>query len=411
MSLLKYWVWLSACRNVRPITIQKLLDTFETPEQIYFARENEYRTLDYLKPAEQESLMNKYLGTARTIMDECRERNYRILTMRDAEYPERLRNIYDPPVVLYVAGKLPAVDDEAAVAFVGTRKCTPYGIRAAEQIGYEYVRAGGLVVSGLARGIDSAAARGALRAGGRVIGVLGCGLNTVYPPENRALFQDVIDTGAIVSEFPPDAPVTGWNFPRRNRILSGLSVGVAVIEAPKSSGALITADHALEQGREIFAVPGNFDAEASEGSNNLLKEGAIFITSGWDIAENYRALYPHRLGTAEEKAVVRLDERETGKLVARELGTDKKEPIPAKKVIDKFKSEEYIDLVMKDEDLSPDERAVVQVLAAGELQADEIVNQTNLPANRVLSALTLLEIKNIILRKDGKRFELNLSIK
>ena len=342
-------------------------------------------------------------------MEECAERGYRILALHDAEYPERLRNIFDPPVVLYVAGALPAMDDEAAVAFVGTRSCTPYGIKAAERIGYEFSRAGGIVVSGLARGIDSAAARGALRAGGKVIGVLGCGLNTVYPPENKGLFQDVIDIGAIVSEYPPDVGVDGRNFPIRNRILSGLSLGVTVIEAPRRSGALITAGLALEQGRDVFVIPGNIDAEACEGSNELMKEGATIVTSGWEIAEVYKAQYPHALGSAEQKKAVLLDKKELEKLVDRELGNDKKEPVPAKKVIDKISSEEYIDLVIKEDDLTDEEKAVLSAVGGEEVQVDDIIDRTGLPAGKVLAALTMLEIKGKILRKDGKRFQLTFA--
>jgi DNA processing protein len=214
------------------------------------------------------------------------------MTLHDGDYPARLTNIPDPPLVLYIRGRLPALDEEAAVAVVGTRSCTPYGLKAAERIGYELARHGCLVVSGLARGIDSAAAKGTLRAGGRVVGVVGSGLDIVYPPENKKLFDDVAAVGAIVSEYPPGSPAAPRHIPQRNTVMSGLSVGVTVIEAPEKSGALITATHALEQGRDVFAIPGNVDSPACKGSNNLLREGAVLVTTGREIAEEYAALFP-----------------------------------------------------------------------------------------------------------------------
>ena len=249
MAPLTYWVWLSALAGVGTAAKNRLLHAFGSPEQIFFADERAYHDADIaLGQAEKAALMDKSLAEARRILDVCAEHGYRILTITDAEYPARLKNIDDPPVVLYVRGALPVIDEEACVAIVGTRSCTPYGLKTAERLRYEATRNGLLIVTGLARGIDTASALGALRAGGRVVGVLGSGVDVVYPKENAELFEDVAAVGALVSEYPPGTPALSGNFPRRNRIISGLSCGVVVVEAPPRSGALITAALALERG-------------------------------------------------------------------------------------------------------------------------------------------------------------------
>ena len=352
-----------------------------------------------------------------------------MITLQDAEYPNRLRNIFDPPSVLYISGSLPMIDEEPAVAIVGTRDCTPYGVKAAGDAGYLLARSGLIVVTGLARGIDSAAARGALRGGGRVVGVIGSGLDIVYPAENRPLFEDVSCSGAIISEYPPGTAAVSTHFPARNRIISGLSLGVAVIEAPKKSGALITAARALEQGRDVFAMPGNIDAKKSEGSNSLLREGAIPILSGEDIISEYAELFPEKItvdpdsgenmsntdgagargggdsrgaraGTAPGAATTGIDD-------ARETGIDdaietKKNDAPD---IDNMTAEEYIDLDALLRELSGDERTVAQSLSGSPLMVDDLIVASGLAAQKVLSALTMLEISGLVTR-DGTRWAL-----
>ena len=415
MSELKYWVWLSTRAGIRPQQVCELLRRFSSPEDVYFARDGEYeKTIGRGVP----SLSDKNLSGARQIIDECRDKNIGIVTVGDAQYPARLRNIFDAPAVLYVKGHLPQIDDEAAVSIVGTRSCTPYGIKTAERISYEVTRAGGLVVTGLARGIDSAAARGALRAGGSVIGVLGCGIDIIYPPSNAAIFADVETVGAIISEYPPGTSPSRTTFPARNRIMSGISLGVVVIEAPERSGALITAGHALEQGRDVFAVPGNIDSASCVGSNALLKEGAIAVTSGWDIVEEYRHLFPHKLGRAP--SLVPLDGDQEKKLVDGEMEhvpqqknakkttyTPQKE---TKKPIDNEKTEDYIVLSVNASDLSPDEAAVVSAIGPESTHIDDIIESTGMSAGEVSAALTMLEIEGFVTQEAGKRFRSNIRI-
>jgi DNA processing protein len=204
------------------------------------------------------------------------------VTIADDNYPLALKQIYDPPPLLFARGKLPAPDD-VAVAIVGSRSCTRYGLQVAEKIADDLAAAGLIVVSGLARGIDSAAHRGALRAAGRTIGVLGCGLDVVYPPENGGLYEKVAGSGALITEFLFGAKPDKHNFPSRNRIISGLCQGVLLVEAGRSSGALLTAKHALDQNRDVLAVPGNINSAPSYGTNELIKQGAIPVTSTADV--------------------------------------------------------------------------------------------------------------------------------
>lgn len=411
MAELRYWVWLASRRIFKADKLRELITYFGSPEQVYFARTAAYSELPWLSPAERESLADKRMTEVAAAMDLCAENDWRILTVQDSGYPERLRNIFDPPLVLYVRGRFLDIDSEAVVAAVGTRSCTPYGVKAAESIGYDMARAGCVVATGLARGIDSAAARGALRGGGRVIGVVGTGLDICYPAENRRLFDDVAAEGMIISEYMPGTAISRGAFPRRNRIMSGISMGVAVIEAPEKSGALITVNWALEQGRDVFAVPGNIDAEACRGSNRLLREGAEVVLSGWDIAEAYRARFPEKIRDAGAAERVPLDGTALEKLIEKERGDRVLPETDDKKVIDNGESVEYIDLVVSREDLSEDEYKVVSVMHAAEMQVDDLILQSGLSASRVLSALTVLEIKGLVTQQQGKRFTLKASVK
>ena len=296
MAGLKYWVWLNECRGLTNRSRALLLDHFGSPEDVYYADEAEYALVEDLSKKQLELLADKSTDGADKILGDCQRLGLRILTMQDADYPARLRGIFEPPCLLYVKGTLPAFDEEVAVAMVGTRACTPYGTQSAEKIAYGLAKQGALVVSGAARGIDSAAHRGALRAGGVTVAVLGNGLDVVYPEENAGLYRDIAATGALLSEYPPGTTAEGWHFPIRNRIISGLCLATVVVEAPlERSGALITANTALEQGRDVFAVPGPIDASASRGCNRLIADGAGLVSESWDILREYQAMYPHKI--------------------------------------------------------------------------------------------------------------------
>ena len=295
MAALKYWVWLATLPGLGTHTRLQLLEHFDSPEDIYYADEGELLLTPDITKAQAALLADKSLERTEQVLADCARDGQFILTMGDSLYPNRLRTIFDPPILLYGKGALPMFDDEVAVTVVGTHSCTPYGVRAASQLGYELSKQGALLVSGMAKGIDGEALKGALRAGGFTAAVLGGGADVIYPAENRRLYQDIAATGVILSEYPPGTVPKADHFPVRNRLLSALSLATVVVEAPEKSGALITATTALEQGREVFAVPGPFDAPMSRGTNALIREGAGLVCEAWDVLSFYESRYPHKL--------------------------------------------------------------------------------------------------------------------
>ena len=385
MSSLKYWVWLATRDGIGPTRAKQLLEHFGTADRIYNAIDKDYLDINGIKSADIKQLMIKDLDNANKILSSCAELGYRTLTFQDSDYPDRLRNIYDPPIVLYVRGIIPFIDDTPVVGVVGTRNCTPYGVTTAENVGCKLSQHGVVVATGLARGVDTAATRGALRGGSPVIGIIGSGPDVVYPPENRSIFNEVANSGAVISEYPPGTPAIPGNFPARNRIISGISLGIAVIEAPKRSGALITAARALEQGRDVFTLPGNVDAATCEGSNALLREGAIPFMTAEDIIDEYIDLFPDKLNISKSGE--------------------------SKKSIDNSLKVDYIDLGNtpgKLDGLDGDEKTIALSIGQNSLHIDEIIFDTGLPAQKVLTALTMLELDGRVLRDNNGKWEINV---
>ena len=362
------------------------------------------------------SLQDKDLTQAETILGQCAREQIHILTWRDAVYPTRLKAIADPPVILYYKGTLPEFDGLPVIAVVGTRHATAYGLTIAKRIGSQIAACGGIVVSGMAYGIDGMAMAAALTENMPVVGVLGCGVDIVYPLSNRALFADTLRQGCLISEFPPGTPPAKWNFPRRNRIISGLSCGVLVVEAPEKSGALITARQAADQGRDVFVVPGNIDVATCKGSNALLRDGGIPISSGWDILSEYAALFPGKIQnraatrtqTAYPDEVARAQQEAEKPLpkVAEKPRILKKSKTAKKKEIDKAQTQPYIDAEQKLPQLTEAEAGIVEILRRDVTLVDEIIAQAQAPAGAVLAALTMLEVKGVITRLPGKRVAL-----
>ncbi len=409
MSGLKYWLWLSNLYGLGFKSAKALLDRYGSPKDIYFARDRQYIEAGVTSKDELKLLANKNLDRASEIWRFCDENCVRILTLQDAEYPLRLANINDPPLLLYIKGKLPIIDEEVVIGMVGTRNATPYGLRAAEQLGYEVTKEGGVIVSGLADGIDTAAIRGALRAGGKPIAVIGTGIDVYYPAKNKYLQDDIAQVGTLITEFAPHTPAKGENFPIRNRIISGLSVGVTVVEAPKRSGALITAAQALEQGRDVFAVPGNIDSPNCEGSNALLRDKcAVAVTSGWDIVGEYERAYPKKLRRVAEKLKALQDE----KLALAPENNASAAPISqnsTEQALDNDNAAEYIDLQAQLEGLSDDELGIVSVMQKNEMHIDDIIELSGQAPGAVLSALTSLELKGYAVSRKGRRYSLVVS--
>lgn len=388
--MLKYWVWLAELPGLKGPQRLALLRHFGSPEDIFFADREELLLAEGVSPAQAE--LDHDLSAADRILADCQRLGQRIMTIQDAEYPQRLRNIFDPPLVLYVRGRMPAIDEEAAIAVVGTRSCTPYGIASAERLSQELAASGAVVVTGLAKGVDSAAARGALRAGGVVVGVTGNGLDVYYPWESKDLYEDVAAAGALISEYPPGSEPEKHHFPARNRIMSGLSAAALVVEAPERSGALITARLALDQGREVYAVPGPIGAPASVGCNRLIRDGAGLAAEGWDILRDFQERFPEKLHPAGElPAWTPLPTRRRAE-PRRRPEPEPEEPKPALRTV-------------SPEGLTDDQIALLRALGPEvPIQVDDLIERTGVPARRVSSALTMLEIDGCVAQHDGKRY-------
>ncbi|MCF0122922.1 MAG: DNA-protecting protein DprA [Ruminiclostridium sp.] len=417
MSTVRHWLWLSTRGKLPERYAARILDHFGTPDRAYHADQAAYDAITGLPEPTRQALLNKDLTEVDWILQTCQELGIRILTIQDAEYPERLRQIQNPPCVLYVKGQLPALDEEVAIAVVGARDASPYGIMAAQKLGLDLARQGALVISGSARGIDSAALKGALMGGGRVISVLGNGIDVIYPAGSRDLYDDVAVRGALISEYPPGTEPRGTNFPPRNRILAGLSLGVVVVEGTETSGSLITARLALEEDRDVFAVPGAINSALSKGPNSLIRKSeARLVRDAWDILEEYEFLYPDKIHPEGELPPQDQEAR---------LHAYREETIPAVETERKVKKAEkpalepqekspglIVDLREDPEALTDDEAALIRALQGGvSLTADDLVELTEIPARRVMSALTMLQVRQLAEQGTGKRFSTPILLK
>lgn len=342
-----YWVALTMVSQIGPARMGRLLERFGNAEAAWKAS-----PLD-LAGAGLDRRAIESLAALRGKLDPAAEwrrieaAGVQVLTLDDPAYPTRLREIADPPPVLYVKGALTDADDWS-VAVVGTRRSTPYGRQATERIVGDVAAAGVTIISGLARGIDTWAHRAALARGGRTIAVLGSGIDRIYPDENRSLAEQIVQHGAVISEFPLGAPPDAMNFPRRNRIVAGLARATLVVEADHKSGAMITANQAAEQGRDVFAVPGSILSPMSAGPNQLIKEGARVVTEAADILEEL-----HLTAVVEQRAA--------------------RETLPA----------------------DPVEAALLGLLTHDPLHADDLTRAVGLPASAVSATLTMLELKGL----------------
>lgn len=372
------WIWLSEALSKGTHALKPLLAHFETIDNIYRADAASIKGLfPKLHDKTLKSFSSKSLAGAEKIMKDCEKKHIRIITPLCDGYPERLKNIENPPVVLYAKGERINLDDEAAVAIVGTRKASREGAAAAQKLGREIAEIGGVVVSGLAKGIDAIAAEGALEGGGKTVAVLGSGVDICYPPENRRLMARILENGAVYSEYPPGVSPERSSFPMRNRIISGLSLGTVVVEAPEKSGSLITARYALRENRDVFAVPSDIFNKAAVGSNALLREGAIPVMSGADIMSEYEHLYRAKLNFETKQ-----DETESTNTESVNVSLES--------VLERF---------------SEDEAKILRAIAKKELTPDEIVRLSGVSTARALSLLTLLEIRGAVIKLPGNKFK------
>jgi len=358
---IEHWLALNMIPGLGAARCQKLLNHFGSPQRIFEADLNELQHVSGIGEYTARQIINfkDKLNIEKEIARIEREK-VSLVTFYDDNYPSNLKSIFDPPIVLYVKGKLLA-EDRIAIAVVGTRRPTTYGKMVAEKLSKELAERDITVVSGLARGIDTCAHRGALSGKGRTIAVLGCGIDICYPPENRPLFDEIGERGALISEFPMGTRPEKVNFPLRNRVISGLSLGAVIVEAGARSGALITADCALEQGREVFAVPGNIFNSETKGTHSLIKQGAKLVERCEDIIEEISCL----------SGVLSLP--------------------PAIKSL-------------REVTLSPEEEQIYNLLSFEPVHIDLISREAGLPINRISPLLMNLEMKGKIRQVAGKMF-------
>ena len=348
--------------TVGPVRLRKLLEVFQKPERVLAAKRSELRTVEGVGNEVAEQISNWESTIDLTAeLQRVQEFGATVLTQESPRYPRSLREIHAPPIVLYVWGEIQE-RDRHAIAVIGSRKTTHYGGECAKKLSYQIAYAGLTVVSGLARGIDTAAHQGALAAKGRTIAVIGSGLSRLYPPENLALAEKISEgNGAIVSEFSMEVEPDRQTFPMRNRIISGWSHGILVVEAGLNSGALITASQAVEQGRSVYAVPGHINAPSAMGSNRLIQQGAKLVMSANDILDDLQVLLPDTKPSPE--AAVR--------------------PLPP---------------------LSEEERRIYDAINSSETPIDQIAAKCDLPSGTVSSTLLRLELKRLVKQLPGKYF-------
>lgn len=360
------WVALRSVPGVGPVLFHRLLQAFGDPVRVFETPWQELQRVRGVSPALAQVISRfQDWGRAEELLARLKALGAQVLTLQDPGYPLRLRDIPYPPPVLYVQGAI-TPEDETAVAIVGTRAASYYGARTCRTFARELARQGVTVVSGLARGIDTYAHLGALEAGGRTLAVLGCGLDIIYPPENRELYRRIAAQGALITEYPPGAPPEPHHFPARNRLISGLALGVLVVEAGLKSGAHITAHCALEQGREVFAIPGPVSSPTSQGPHRLIQQGAKLVHHVEDILVELA-------GTGAR--------------------SPSKTPAPATRAVTPPP------LFRLDDPLLP-------LLGSEPLQLEELVQAARLPAAEVLSRLTLLELQGLVRELPGKCYVL-----
>lgn len=417
MSEVIYYIWLSlVCGAGSPLP-ERLLSHFGDACAVHSAESADYAQLDPpLDEGDIAKLCDKNLDRASRAMEYCERNNVTVIGCDNPIYPTRLHSIRSYPAVLYFRGALPDIDDNVCVAVVGTRSMTEYGRHAAFAFGRGLASGGAVVISGMAKGIDTASHEGALYAGGTTIAVLGCGIDRAYPDENKALMEKIINTGAVVTEFPPYTPPAGMNFPIRNRIISGLCQGVLIVEADERSGALITAKTALYQGKDIFAVPGNIYSDASSGTNRLIKNGARLVSTPADILEEYEFLYPHRIDMsriprmnarfeyvrvrdAKSAAPLKVASPPSEYRRAEKKREEKPVPVAGAPNVPPKEEPKPVKEDSKQKDrlsaLDDTELAVYKAIGAEKKTTDEII-RSGIKASEVMTALTMLELYGLI---------------
>lgn len=394
----EYWIWLQTSLGAGART-DEILAYFETPEKLYLAGSKEWRLSGLFTQKKIEALKSTTPSQTGAILGECRKKGYTVITPDSPLFPDRLKNLSNMPLVLYGVGDCTVLKDSVSIGMVGTRNASAYGIETAQKLSFRLASAGVTIVSGGALGIDSEAHAGAMLADGRTLAFLGCGLSYDYLKENASLRRAIARHGAVVSEYPPFSPPGRRTFPIRNRLISGASLGVVVVEAGVKSGSLITADCALDQGRDVFAVPGDIIRSSFDGTNHLIKNGAKPVFSAEDILAEYEYTYGDLFDIEKARAplseLAYVDYRKGKKKPMKPI-SEKKEKIVEKPIEKKQLGDE----------VGENARLVYSVLSQDETHIDDIVRKTNLKMNIALASLTELELFGYVELVSGKKYKI-----
>ncbi len=399
----EYWIWLQNALGAGART-DEILAYFKTPEEMYKAGDYEWRLSGLLTQRKIEALKSSTFEKTTEIINECRQKGYKIITPDDNLFPDRLKNLPDMPLVLYGVGDCSVMNDAVSIGMVGTRNASNYGIETAQKLSFLLALSGATIVSGGALGIDSEAHAGAMLAKGRTLAFLGCGLSVNYLMENAALRRAITRYGAVVSEYSPFTTASKTTFPTRNRLISGVSLGVVVVEAGVKSGSLITANFALEQGKDVFAVPGDIVRSSFDGTNHLIKNGAKPVFTAEDVLSEYEYRYGDLLDMSNSRTTIA-----SVPYVDYRKKKEKSQANPVKKeatikVVEKPK--EKIEKKKLPEDMSEEAKIIYSVLNENGVHIDDIVRETNLKMNVVLSSLTELEILDFVQLESGKKYKI-----
>lgn len=366
-----YWLWLTLKDKLTYIEIKALINKFGDPLSIYNIEDQE--ELNGFSPKVKKYVMDKSLDRAISVYNKTKALNSRVVTIEDDEYPTMLKHIDTPPHVLYMYGERMNWEKLLTITVVGTRTYNKYGKNATQKISYDLAKAGAVVVSGMARGLDSVAAVAALKSGNKTVAVLGGGFDKVYPPEHKHLFHTIAKNGVVITEYPPDMKALPHNFPRRNRIMAGLSYGVLVTQAPRKSGALITASHAVEYGRDVYAVPGSMFSIGSQGCNDIIRQGAKLVTSYMDIMNEY-PYFEIEIENEEEPVESSLDR------------------------VNKINFDAF----------NESQEKIIRLLLQGQCQFDVMIRKLGLEQSAVSTELLMLELNGMVKKLDGNMYELTI---
>lgn len=358
-----YWLWFTLKKSITPKEQRELLNEYKTAKDIYYAEEYG----EGVKGKLLEALSDKSLYAAETVYGKIERMGGYIVTIEDEEYPPLLKNLHHPPYVLYMRGEKLKWNEVLTITVVGTRICSKYGRMATEAITSALSELGVVIVSGMARGIDSIAGTTALKCGGKTVAVLGSGLDVIYPSEHKALYDDICKNGVVMTEYPPGTRPYRENFPRRNRIMAGLSYGVIVAQAPEKSGSLITASYAIENDRDVFVIPADIFEDGFEGSHKLIKQGAKIVTCAEDVIREYPYIDFNKV-----------------------------------KKVKPVKGLEKIDMNM----LNAEERDIVTLIGDGEMHIDDIARTLGKTSAEINTLMMMLEINGIVKKDQGNIYYL-----